>query len=75
MTWVSIILYVITHIPDLIVIIKKVIDLIKGMPKPQQGAIREMFSDAIDYHKQTKDASKVRRVCVGIGCAPELVGE
>ncbi len=74
MTWVSIIIYVIAHLPELISAIKKIIDLIKGMPHPQQGAVKAMLSDAIEYHRQTKDASKVKNVCIGIGCAPELVG-
>lgn len=73
MTWVSIVLYILMHLPELIKIIKDVIALIKGMPKPQQGAVRELFSDAIQYHKETKDASKVKRVCLSVGCAPELV--
>lgn len=74
MAWVQIILYIILNLPKFISVIKDIIALIKGMPKPQQGAIKEMFEDAIDHHKQTKDDSKVKRVCVGIGCSPELVG-
>lgn len=74
MSWVSIVLYILMHIQEIIGVIKSVIALIKGMPKPQSEAVRGMFSDAIQHHKETKDASRVKQLCVGIGCAPELVG-
>lgn len=74
MLWIQIVLYIIMHLPELITVIKKVIELIHNMPKPQAGAVKLMLSDAIQHHKETKDSSKVKNVCLGIGCSPELVG-
>ena len=74
MGWVSIVLYIIIHLPELIAVIKKVLELIHNMPKPQSNAVRELMSEAIQDHRASKDATKVKRVCLGIGCSPELVG-
>lgn len=73
MGWLSIILYIAMHIPDLISIFKKIMELIHGMPVPQSTAVKSLFNDAIAFHKETKDASKVKNVCLGIGCPPELL--
>ena len=75
MSWVSIVLYLLMHAGEFISIIKQIIALLKGMPSDQKANVKTQLEDAIKYHKETGDLSKVRDVCTGIGCPSQLVSE
>lgn len=79
MSWVSIVLFVMQHIPDLIGIIQSIIKLIHGLPLSERVAAREKIAQAI----QTGTHNDVRRVtaevhgrCEGmVGVPMDLVKE
>lgn len=47
MSWLAIVFWVLTHIPDFISVIQQIIKLIGGMPHPQSESVRSNISDAI----------------------------
>lgn len=75
MGWLQIILWVITHAPQLISLVKQIIELFKSMPKADQMAARAELFDAI----KSKDEGKVKGVfkkwkhkCEGVACPADL---
>lgn len=74
MTWLAIVLYIVSNIPTLIGVIQKILDLIHGLPKAQADSIKHLLSQAVEQHKQTKDDAALTKVCEGVGCPPGLVG-
>lgn len=75
MPWVKIIFYILVNAPSFLRVISQIIDLVKNLPKEQGVTVKNQIEEAIQYHKQTGDASKLKKVCEGIGCAPGLVVE
>lgn len=73
MPWIQIVFYLITHAPQFIQAISAIIALIHNMPKEQGVAMKNQLEEAILYHKETGDESKLKKVCDGIGCPPGLV--
>lgn len=71
MSWVSIILYIIMNIPQLISLVKQIIALIQNRPKAERESIRHRLQVAIEHHKATGDDSKIREVCSDVGCKAE----
>lgn len=76
--WLSVILFVIQHIPDLIDIIQKIVDLIRGLPKAEREQARAEISTAI----KSKDVGRVRDIlnhwhkrCEGVACPMDTLGE
>lgn len=47
MSWIAIVFWVITHIPDFISVIQAIISLIHTLPAAQSNSIRASISDAI----------------------------
>jgi hypothetical protein len=76
MTWISIVFYILTNIPKLISLIIQIWNIIKGYPQQNKENVRLAMSDAVQFHKQTKDDSKIlnvhKQVCLGIFCPSEI---
>lgn len=76
MTWISIILYLLAHAPEIIAIVRNIISLIGGLPKGQRDVaamtLREKLSAAIEQHKIDKNTEHLASVCNGVACMPEL---
>jgi hypothetical protein len=72
MSWVQIVIYVIMNAPKLVGLIGQILDLVKGMPKTEGLSVKSSLEEAIAQHKLDEDESGLKKVCEGIGCAPEL---
>lgn len=73
MSWISIVLYIIINAPKIISIIKQIIDLLKKAPAADKELVRGQLTAAIQEHMKDKDDEKLEKVCVGLGCAPQMV--
>lgn len=71
MSWIGIVLWIVTNAPELIRLIKSILDLIKTIPKEKQDQVKETLFEAI----KTKDKEKVKKAletsCT-VGCNSEL---
>jgi len=74
LNWLAIVFWVISNAPELFELIRKVIALLKSMPKNKQSEIKTKLAEAI----QSKDKSKVETVlkdtCT-VGCNSEIKKE
>lgn len=77
MSWIAIVFWIITNIPNFIGIIREILDLIHSIPRDQQVSFRQRLSDAIHTGDkvQVKEALKaVHTSCSGVGCVSTPVG-
>lgn len=76
MTWLSIVLFIIVHIPDFISAIEAIIRALHGHGIAEVTAARERISAAIE----SGDLGQVRKVvrsqgeCLGVACPSDLKG-
>lgn len=78
MSWLAIILFVMQHLPDLISIVEKIIELIHGLPHADRVQARQEMTAAIkanDLGKFREVATSWHRKCLGVACPADLVGE
>lgn len=76
MTWISIILYLLAHAPEIVAIVQNIISLIGGLPKGQRDgaalSLKEKLVAAIEQHKLDKNNGHLAQACSGVACMPEL---
>lgn len=78
MSWLAIVLFIIEHIPDIIEVIKKIIDLLRGMPRPDRVEARHDLASAIrsgDHDKVREVAKQWEKRCEGVACPSDVLGE
>lgn len=75
MSWLSVVLWVVTNAPKLIALVKDFIDVINNKPKDQQELAKQELRDAV----RTRDVGEVSKVlhkhCDGVACPADLVTE
>lgn len=79
MSWITIVLWIVSNLPEMISLVKQIIDLFGTLPKG--SGLRQRLSDAIQKAKESGDKSIVAGVikdihekeCVGIACAPHTL--
>lgn len=74
MSWLAIVLWLLTNIPEIVKLVQELIDLIRGIPHKDQLAYRDAIAKAI----HTGDHELVKQVvkeCVGAACPMQLAVE
>lgn len=74
MSWLAIVLWLITNIPEIVKLVQELIDLIKHIPHPQQLGYRDAISNAI-LSGDKENVKKVVQECVGLACPSDLKKE
>lgn len=73
MSWIQIIFYLLINAPKIVALVREIINLIKNAPGSRDAlSIRERIAAAIEEHKKDKDDEKLGKMCLGIGCPPQL---
>lgn len=78
MSWIAIVFWVITNIPNFIGIIREILELINSIPRGERVALRDRIATAIHSgdKMQVKEALKaVHTTCSGVGCVSQPIGE
>lgn len=74
MSWIKIVIWVLTHARDLIAIVSTITALINSLPKAQQTAAREEIGNAIHIGDKEEVKSVLERwrdKCHGVACVTE----
>ena len=75
MSWISIVLYLLTHITDIISIVKQIIALIHSAPHPVAELIQQKLSAAIVQHQADGNTDALKASVMSCCQAPDLVKE
>lgn len=80
MNWIAIVLWIITNAPDIIALVKQVIDLFQSLPKRDREQAKAEIGAAIEQAKKTGDKRPVKELfeklhnrCSGVACAPQTL--
>lgn len=77
MSWISIVLYFLMNLPKIISLVREIMSIIRGLPKDEAASVKSQLEEAIRYHRETKDDSKIielhKKVCTGTACPADLV--
>ena len=73
MGFLKILLWVIANAPTLLSLVKQIIDLIKNLPKEQQGQAKLDLMKAIKDKELDGFADSLKKHCTGVACPADLV--
>lgn len=79
MSWVlSLILFVVTHAPELYSLVKQIIDLIRQLPKADREEAKKQISEAVksqDVNQVKETLNHWHKRCEGVACPMDTLGE
>ena len=74
MSWIGIVLWIVTNAPELIRLVKALLDLIKTLPREKQSEVQKTIYDAIKAKDKEKLKKTLETSCT-VGCNSELKKE